>query len=300
MELTLSPLAFILGMFVTVTHSLVFAGRVAKKARSLNPEQSPIHIVRKRRVLIFFVFLTLIGLLIFNAMGMFAGYPVKYRSIDYDEKSLLMVYLECFTSCLVKTMIFFSLSMIIPLVYKHSHSRSSSFLVYSIIRLFIYPYLLISLSRYKYFSLYLTDLLEFSESFLLLFFFLTIVLRIGRRKETHNLFVQYETIFIYRKTKACCLFFIFQTVSELTYYFCLSIFMIRGQTTVYYLMDFLMFCKIIYTNIALLGVANVIFSKEQPIYDTLVNMYKMRLEMEEEVSDERKRFKKEDIYRLTI
>lgn len=67
-----------------------------------------------------------------------------------------------------------------------------------------------------------------------------------------------------------------------------------------HLMDVLMICKVIYTNLALLGVSNIIFSKEQPIYDTLVNMYKIRLEMEEETSTERKRFKKNDMYRLTI
>lgn len=300
MELTLSPLTFILGMFITVSHALYFVSRMIKESRKLYSEQSPDCVIRKRKFLILCMFVTLVALLAFNSMGMFEGYPLKYRSVTYEGRTSLMVYLECLTTSLIKTMIFFSISMIIPLVYKYPESRSRSILLYSLLRIIFYPYLLATFKNYKYFSLYFTDLLEFSESILLLFLFINILSRITRRKETHDLFVQYETIFIYRKTKSCCFFFIFQTLLELTYYFCLSIFMIRGQDDVPHLMDVLMICKVIYTNLALLGVSNIIFSKEQPIYDTLVNMYKIRLEMEEETSTERKRFKKNDMYRLTI
>ncbi len=300
MELTLSPLTFIFGMFITVSHALYFVSRMLKESRKFYSEQSSDSVIRKRRFLILFMVVTLTSLLAFNSMGMFEGYPLKYRSVAFNDRTTFMVYLECLTTSLIKTMIFFSVSMIVPLIYNNSKTRSRSILTYSIIRLIFYPYLLVTFHNYKYFSLYFTDLLELSESIFLLYLFISIISRISRRKETHDLFVQYETVFIYRKTKSCCLFFIFQTLLEITYYFCLSIYMVRGEDDVAYLMDILMICKVIYIHLGLVGVSNIIFSKEQPIYDTLANMYKIRLEMEEDVPAERKRFKKNDMYRLSL
>lgn len=299
MELALTPMTFIIGLFFTITHVLLFLKKVIKSTSIFTLEESPIHVIRKRRLLILFKVITLIGLITFFGFGLKVDHPVLYRSVKINGNALLLAYLDVFNTVLLKSMVFLSISMMIPLLYKFPDTRVKSIIFYSVIRLLIYPSFLIYFSRFNYFRFFFTDLIELPESVLLILIFISLLQKIKRHKTSGNLFEQYESIYIYRRCKSSCFLFMTGLLLEVVYYFTL-VFLSIGQVHLKYLMDFLMIFRLIYILIILSAITNVIYSKEQPIHDTLVSMYKMRLEMEDESQEERKRIKKNDFYKLTL
>ncbi|KAK6090361.1 hypothetical protein P3W45_000718 [Vairimorpha bombi] len=285
MELKISPQPYLITLILLLTQMIIFTKKFTKEIRTSTYLHQAGNIKKKKAVLIVMIFGTLISLIAYNSLGTFIGYKKSlliYRSIYLDDISQIMIYMECMYETLIKSVMFFSLTIVIPLIYDKEPIIYTKFLVlYSFIRLLWYPLILIIFQNYSYLKMFVLEMFQISESVLLATFFIQICL-IDRHVEKHNLIETYEYEYIFLRLKTKCKLITLQILLEILYRIPVLYLMISESSDKVWIMNLLYLLKTLYIQLMIYNVCNIIFCKEQETFDNLMNFTEVQREYKKE------------------
>ncbi|WUR03293.1 uncharacterized protein VNE69_04119 [Vairimorpha necatrix] len=283
MKLIISPQPHYFAMLLSLTNILFFTKKISKNITTnsyINQDKSTRH---KKTLLMFTLYLTLLFFILYSFSSSFIGYrknQIIYRSIQSNDYYDILKYIEIIYETLLKSSLFLTLVIFIPLVFtKNNIDLIINFiLIYSGIRIISYPLLIHILREYSYFSTFILEIFQISETLLLIFVFVKI-LNNKKIVEDCNLIETYEHEYIYLKIIKKCKFIIGELGLELVYRIVLVYFMINNIENINKWMNIIYIMKIGYIQMMIMSVETVIFCKEQETFDNLMNFTEVHNEL---------------------
>lgn len=282
MELYISPLPHLFSVFIFLAYLMYFTKKVSKELRSTSFICQEKHLRRKKIILTFMLFLTLISTLAYNTFAAFIGCRksiLMYRSANTNEIYEILKYLEIFSETILKSSLFFSLIILLPLVNSRTPNEKIKFLYfYSFVRIPLYLLILMLLKDYQYFKMFVLEILQISDAYLLVTLFMEICIK-KKVVEDFNLIETYEHEYIYLKVIKKCKIIIVEILLEiLSRSFLIYIMVSQVSNTILY-MTLLYIIKVMYMQFMIKSMISVIFCKEQEMFNNLINFTEVKEEL---------------------
>lgn len=274
MELIIHTLPLTISLILTLLSSLKIIKTITLNLNTPSFKHQNILIKNKKKFLLFITLLTLFLLILYLSITLIysynPGYTI-YRSIKYSPTQNILTHIELLTQSLLNSIMFYTLSLIIPLLTKNNVLFTEYTTIYAFIRLIYYPLINLFLNQYYFTKIFIIEIFNLSENFLLFCIFFKLFFY-KRNVVEYNLISVYEYEYVFLKMKfkckkGCFMVFFGFLCNCFNIYFMVCLNVKIG-------FDFLFLCCVFFKVWVVFWVFGVVFCKEQETFDNLINFVK--------------------------
>ncbi|KAF7682542.1 hypothetical protein TCON_2232 [Astathelohania contejeani] len=261
MDININFRIFIIALLFCLTQIAILIGKLVLGPRKKLLSFRKTSFGRKRALILSIFSANMSLFIIYNILGALRAYSqgnVAYRSAHVEIFDQILQILEITFESIQKSLLFFSLVLFLPVftsinIHYDSFSVNKTYIItisaYSFIRVLLYPILYFIFFNYSLLGLFLIELLSISETFLLMFIYLSIYGNLHQILcdiKIYNYRKASALKFIFSKFNTIARVFLFQFGLEIIYRsFIIAMYFMKYSYFNHLLLDGIMFLRVV-------------------------------------------------------